>query len=810
MPNRYLYILFAGFFSLLSQINAHAQLVATKQASEVASAFFASKTRLLAEKPVSVEVLNEDEKLPALYIFQFSGKGYVIVSADSAAFPVIGYSLTNNWPENELPGQVGEWLKNYTDQIHQIRTLGLKPDSKINNAWFKPETIINNNKNQRGIEPLTLSLWNQGVFYNDSCPVVDGGQGGRAPAGCVPVAMAQVLYFHRYPAHGTGSHSYTIPALGVQSADFGNTTYNWNGMLSKPDRFSPSLSQLIYHCGVAVEASYSASGTGANTEETTGALKQYFGYSDETIFFQKTDYQDSVWKLMLRTNLELNQPLIYKGSMGGWVGHSWVCDGFDGSEYFHFNWGWSGFANGYYYLDNLNPGNYNFTFDQGAVFNIHPIDSSVPSIESDTIRTPSGTFCNQQWPEADSISASHLWLIDLQGNSYGYLQIKTELMQLSEGDSLLIFKGNDPTVSPLHILTAENFPKVIHLNSAVAIVKSICHSGQSKWAFSYLAHNGSFCHNNTNFTSINGYIWEGSGNFYLNPNTNCSWLIQPHNQEIDSIQNIEISFPSFLLNSTDSVFVYDGPDINSPLLATLTGDDQPQTLFSTGSKAFIQLKTDTLSATSDGLEITYYSILPEYCQSLSTLNSTSGIITNGSNGYNYHNNSLCKWLIESDNARNITFTFNKLNTEQNRDRIEFYKAGTYPEQLIKIVSGEEIPPPFTIEGNKFRVIFRTDESIVDKGWELEYHINSLAIEKLNAPVPGYYPIPAENELILELPEDFRNSKFIISDITGKQLFAGKTAEANTYAVNISFLKSGMYLFSIDGRDKHHTFRFLKK
>lgn len=810
MLYRYLFLLFTGIISLFLQMNAYAQLVAENKAAEAASAFFALKTLSLAERPVSVDVLNEDDNFPALYIFQFPERGFVIVSADSAAFPVIGYSITDKWPQNEMPVQVVEWLKNYINQIYQIRKQKLKPDSIIINAWLKPETILKYNKNQRSIEPLTLSLWSQGTFFNDSCPAMDGGQSGRALAGCVPVAMAQVLYFHRFPVHGTGSHSYTIPSLGIQcSANFGNTRYNWDGMLVKPDRNSPSLSQLIYHCGVAVEASYSSSATAASTEETEGALKQYFGYSDETIFYQKSNYQDSVWKLMLRTNLELNQPLIYKGS-NGWVGHAWVCDGYDGAEHFHFNWGWSGVANGFYYLDNLNPGNYNFTFDQGAVFNIHPIKNSVPLIESDTISTTSGTFCNHQWPEADSLSLRHQWLINPQGNGYGFLQIKTELVQLFEGDSLLIFQGNDPTGIPLHILTAGNIPEVVHLNGAVAVVKSICHSGQSKWAFSYLAHNGSFCFNNINYTSINGYIWDGSGNFYLNPNTNCSWLIQPHNQDIDSIDGIEINFQRFLLNSNDSVFVYDGTDSDSPVLAKLSGNDQPKTLVSSSSKAFIQLKTDILSTTSDGLEITYYSILPEYCQDLTTLNSTTGIISNGSNGYNYHNNTLCSWLIESDNAQDITFTFNKLNTETNRDRIEFYTAGTYPEQLLKIVSGNDIPSPFTIAGNKFRIIFRTDETIVNTGWELEYHINSLTIEELTSPDPEYYPVPAENELILELPENFRNSNFIIADITGKQLLTGQTEETDAYTVNIAFLKPGMYLFSIDGVNKCHTFRFIKR
>ena len=809
MKFRYLIILLTCIISLILPIKADAQLVTKNKAIEFAQSFFASKTGSFALQADYVNVLNEENNQPALYIVRFPEKGFVLIAADSAAFPVVGYSLEDHWPENNLPDQVSEWLKYYTNQIYQIRKQRLEPDSKITSAWLRPETIFNYDKNQRSVEPLTLSTWDQGTFYNDSCPVVNGGEGGRAYAGCVPVALAQLMYFHRYPDYGTGSHSYNI-ALGVQSADFGNTKYNWNGMLAKPDRTSSSLSQLIYHCGVAVDATYAASGTGAKTEKTVDALKQYFGYSDEAIFYEKVDHQDSVWKVMLRSNLELNRPLIYKGSMGGWVGHAWVCDGFDGSDYFHFNWGWSGLANGYYYLDNLNPANYDFTFGQGAVFNIHPVETSLPPVETDTITTPSGTFCNHQWPEADSPVSTHLWLINPQENNYGYLQIKTELTRLFEGDSLLIYMGNDLMNPPLYVLTQGNIPNVIHLNNSVAIVKSISHSGQSKWVLSYLAHNGNFCSNNINLTGINGYISDGSGNFYLNPETNCSWLIQPYNQELDSIERIEIKFQKFLLNSTDSVFIFDGPDINFPLLVALSGNDQPRTLISTGNKVFIQLITDTLSTTANGIEIRYHSILPEYCHPQTVLNLTSGIISNGSNGRNYHNNTLCDWLIESDDTKDITITFNKLNTELNRDRIEFYRAGAYPEELLKMVSGDEIPAPFTLIGNKFRIIFRTDGSIVDKGWELEYHINSLAIEKLTPPLPVYYPVPAENVLVLKLPEDFRNSKFIISDITGKQLSIGQTENTNEFSVNISFLKSGIYLFSMEGIENRHTFRFIKK
>jgi len=42
-----------------------------------------------------------------------------------------------------------------------------------------------------------------------------------------------------------------------------------------------------------------------------------------------------------------------------------------GVIWFHFNWGWSGSANGYYSTSNLNPGS-NYSTSQGAVVGIEP------------------------------------------------------------------------------------------------------------------------------------------------------------------------------------------------------------------------------------------------------------------------------------------------------------------------------------------------------------------------------------------------------------------------------------------------------
>ncbi len=54
------------------------------------------------------------------------------------------------------------------------------------------------------------------------------------------------------------------------------------------------------------------------------------------------------------TSLLPDAPILYGGQSTS-VGHEFVCDGYDGNGYFHFNWGWGGMSDGYFILDALNP-----------------------------------------------------------------------------------------------------------------------------------------------------------------------------------------------------------------------------------------------------------------------------------------------------------------------------------------------------------------------------------------------------------------------------------------------------------------------
>ena len=69
----------------------------------------------------------------------------------------------------------------------------------------------------------------------------------------------------------------------------------------------------------------------------------------------------------------------------------------------------------------------------------------------------------------------------------------------------------------------------------------------------------------------------------------CSWLIAP-----PSASNVTLEFSSFATEEGyDLVKVYDGPDSNGTMLASLTGTELPPPITSTSGSIFVLLTSDT-------------------------------------------------------------------------------------------------------------------------------------------------------------------------------------------------------------------------
>ena len=331
-----------------------------------------------------------NNNIAAFYVFN-TADGFVIVSADDCETPIIGYSREGRFDPNNVPIQMEDYLQDFIARIQYGIENHIEADEATAKQWEMAKTTgkLNDSKSTKAVAPLLTDKWNQGCLYNSLCPTMSG-PCGHAEVGCVAVAMAQIMRYWGYPTTGWGTHSYTNAGLTL-SADFGNTTYDWEHM---PDSLTENSSEaeieavatLLYHCGVSVEMNYSPNGSNSNSSKIPDALIRYFYYSKHIHREKRSDFSDEEWLSLLESSLNLQRPVQYSG-FGVGIGHAFVCDGYDENDLLHFNWGWGGNANGYFALGNLYPNGNNLNNNNYAIFDIIPQyepyvveASSIPSI----------------------------------------------------------------------------------------------------------------------------------------------------------------------------------------------------------------------------------------------------------------------------------------------------------------------------------------------------------------------------------------------------------------------------------------------
>lgn len=217
--------------------------------------------------------------------------------------------------------------------------------------------------NRTTIGPLISTLWDQLNEYNAKCPP-------GCYAGCVAIAMAQIMKFHQWPAR-----------------------YNWANM---PDNVATDATQtLISDVGIAAKMKYGVSGSSATINNAQDAFKQDFGYN--AILKNHNSYDVGI---ELTTN---RRPVFMRGFTSDGRGHAWVCAGYqlgyydyeyfvefqmpggymeveggfynprtsNGPSvlYFYMNWGWSkGKHNGWYLDDSVATPDGNFPYDRKNLY----------------------------------------------------------------------------------------------------------------------------------------------------------------------------------------------------------------------------------------------------------------------------------------------------------------------------------------------------------------------------------------------------------------------------------------------------------
>lgn len=318
-----------------------------------------------------------DNGQACFYVFTMQPKGFVIVSADDRAKPILGYSVEGAFSD-DIPEGLESFFQNYRAGFSQLMASNEPQTAEAADDWQRLETTgrINRERITREVPQLLTCKWNQSALYNRRCPEDENGPDGHVYAGCVATAMSQIMYYWQWPHRGNGAYIYTIWEYGQIAASFEDTHYSYELMPDFLDWTSTeeeidAVALLQFHAGVSVEMGYSPEGSGAFSERVANAMANHFYYSSEMEHYYRVHFDDAVWDNMLRENLDLGEPLYYSAS-GADGGHAFVCDGYDQNDMFHFNWGWQGLDNGYYAINGLYLSHYAFPNGHSAIFGIAP------------------------------------------------------------------------------------------------------------------------------------------------------------------------------------------------------------------------------------------------------------------------------------------------------------------------------------------------------------------------------------------------------------------------------------------------------
>lgn len=312
------------------------------QARNIAAKFKTEQSSLLKKSPVNPNSLSlaytaQSAAGDCYYIFNSGNDGgYTIVAADDRIPQVLGYSDRGNFDPKRMPDNMKWWLNEYKKEIEYF----LQNEDKFHETSAKlPE--------YKEIKPLLTTQWNQSAPYNNMCPM-DGTS--RSVTGCVATAMAQVMKHHNWPVNPKGSSG---------GVTFTGTTLDWANMI---DDYSKGYTQvqadavalLMRQCGASVNMMYSSSASGAYSPDVVPALYTYFDYNKAIKYLPRPYFSQQEWNKIVYDELAANRPVYYSGQADN-GGHAFVCDGYKGNGYFHFNWGWGGFEDGYFLLFALNP-----------------------------------------------------------------------------------------------------------------------------------------------------------------------------------------------------------------------------------------------------------------------------------------------------------------------------------------------------------------------------------------------------------------------------------------------------------------------
>lgn len=278
-------------------------------------------------------IADEDDDITEEMYNELNKDGYVGVS-DKKSTTMLVANLSRDYAENDLRGDGFSTGGGFST--------GSSSSEAESYSWVV----------EKNVDYLLTTVWGQWSPFNDLCPNVGLFKREKAPAGCVPIAVGQIIAHHEYPSITANGIHVDFDSIKAIRSKF--KPYEEVDELSKA--MAANYIQVISTplcCDVVYGKVF---GEPYGFALPTSAKRCFEALGYQNVELNWTYDEDRVIK-----SIDNGCPVFMSAIAGLVSGHAWVVDGYMKRQYVsnsgkvgknqclvHCNWGWNGLNNGYF------------------------------------------------------------------------------------------------------------------------------------------------------------------------------------------------------------------------------------------------------------------------------------------------------------------------------------------------------------------------------------------------------------------------------------------------------------------------------
>ena len=192
---------------------ANANPISPQKAAQIAKKYITLPHDNALKAPANTSTSQHLTPSPYYLFNAADGRGFVLVAGDDAMGEVLAYSKEHTLDTLNTNPCVRLLLEGYKQGYQALKEGTVATQAPARAGLFT-----------KTVTPLLKSKWGQSEPYNELC--------GYPYTGCVATAMAQIMYYHRWPAQGKGENGYKVAAYDDDVyVDFSQSHYDWANML---------------------------------------------------------------------------------------------------------------------------------------------------------------------------------------------------------------------------------------------------------------------------------------------------------------------------------------------------------------------------------------------------------------------------------------------------------------------------------------------------------------------------------------------------------------------------------------------------